>query len=210
MSASNLMRRLLLAGAVLAAGAGATLFWQHGQREANAVEPPIDDVCVVPPATRPSAHAYDPASGRGIHEARPIPADARCAVCGMYPARFPRWAAQLIFADGTAHFFDSPVDLFMFLADPRRFGSTRDAGEGAARYVANFDDGRWLDARTASFVLGSSIRGPMRGPDLPAFADAAAAQAFIARHGGRLLHFDEVDLAVVDGLRSANHAHHTH
>lgn len=210
MSASNPMRRLLLAGAVLAAGAGATLFWQHGQREANAVEPPIDDICVVPPTTRPSAQAYDPASGRGIHEARPIPTDARCAVCGMYPARFPRWAAQLIFADGTAHFFDSPVDLFIFLADPRRFGSTRDAGEGAARYVANFDDGRWLDARTASFVLGSSIRGPMRGPDLPAFADAAAAQAFIARHGGRLLHFDEVDLAVVDGLRSANHAHHTH
>ena len=210
MSARDPMRRLLLAGAVLAAGAGAALFWQHGQRTANAFEPSIDDVCVVPPAPRPSAHPYDPTSGRGIHEARPIPSDARCAVCGMYPARFPRWAAQLIFADGAAHFFDSPVDLFIFLADPRRFGSTRDAGEGAALYVTDFGDGRWLDARTARFVLGSRIRGPMRGPDLPAFADAAAAQAFIAEHGGRALRFDEVEPAVVDGLRSANHAHHTH
>ena len=84
--------------------------------------------------------------------ARPIPTDARCPVCGMYPARFPRWAAQIIFKDGAAHFFDSPVDLFMFLDKPARFGTERNVADAAAIYVADFRSGTWLAAREAVFV----------------------------------------------------------
>ncbi len=122
-----------------------------------------------------------------MYDARPIPADARCPVCGMYPARFPSWAAQIIFKDGAAHFFDSPVDLFMFLDEPARFGADATATDAAAMYVADFRSGTWLDARQAVFVIDSGARGPMRGPDLPAFADIAAAQGFITEHGGRAL-----------------------
>ena len=128
----------------------------------------------------------------------------------MYPARFPRWAAQIVFEDGAAHFFDSPVDLFMFLDKPASFGSTRTAAEAAAMYVADFRNGTWLPARQAVFVRDSRARGPMRGPDLPAFADTAAAQAFIAEQGGRALAFEQVDASVVTSLRDANHAHHMH
>ena len=127
-----------------------------------------------------------------------------------YPARFPRWAAQIIFKDGAAHFFDSPVDLFMFLDKPARFGTERNVADAAAIYVADFRSGTWLAAREAVFVRDSRARGPMRGPDLPAFADETAAQAFIAEQGGRALHFDQVDAGVVAGLRDANHAQHMH
>ncbi|HRP25235.1 nitrous oxide reductase accessory protein NosL [Thauera sp.] len=203
-------RALLAGGAMLAAGLAGVLLWQHGARPTVAFEPPHEDICIVPPARVAAPHPYDPASGLAMHDARPVPADARCAVCGMYPARFPRWAAQIIFDDGAAHFFDSPVDLFLFLAEPARFDATHRADDAAALYVADFRSGRWLDAREAVFVIDAGIRGPMRGPDLPAFADIAAAEAFIAEQGGRRLRFGDIEPATVAGLRDANHRHHTH
>ncbi|MDI3515339.1 MAG: copper chaperone NosL [Rhodocyclaceae bacterium] len=210
MSAGTLRRRLLLAGAAGSLAAGSALLWHHATGGGKTFAPPAEDVCVVNPARVTAPHAFDPASGLGIHDARPIPADARCPVCGMYPARFPRWAAQIIFTDGAAHFFDSPVDLFMFLDDPARFGSARAPTDAAAIYVADFRSGAWLPARQAVFVRDSQTRGPMRGPDLPAFADAAAAQAFIAEQGGQSLSFAQIDAGVVSGLRDANHARHMH
>ncbi|MFP5401345.1 MAG: nitrous oxide reductase accessory protein NosL [Gammaproteobacteria bacterium] len=203
-------RRLLLAGAASALAAGSALFLDYGSQPGLGFEPPAEDVCIVAPARVTEPHAYDPASGLGIHDARPIPADARCPICGMYPARFPRWAAQLIFKDGATHFFDSPVDLFMYLETPERFGSERKPADVATIYVADFRSGAWLPARQAVFVRDSRARGPMRGPDLPAFADAAAAQAFIAEQGGRALSFAQIDASVVGGLRDANHAQHMH
>ncbi len=128
----------------------------------------------------------------------------------MYPARFPKWAAQIIFKDGSAHFFDSPVDLFMFVEDSARFDATHKAEDAAALYVADHRSGAWLDARQAVFVIDSGARGPMRGPDLPAFANLAAAQAFVTAHGGRTLGFVDVDRSVMSGLRSSTHTGHTH
>ena len=209
-SAHGMKRRLVLAAALASAGVGGVLLWLHETRPAGAFEPPAEDICIVAPTRVSQPHPYDPASGLGLLEARPVPPDARCPVCGMYPARFPRWAAQIIFADGATHFFDSPVDLFMFLAEPARFDSARSGADAAALHVADFDSGRWLDARRAVFVLGAKVRGPMRGPDLPAFADTTAAAAFAAANGGRTLHFAEIDPAIVSKLRDANHRHHTH
>ncbi|ATE58585.1 nitrous oxide reductase accessory protein NosL [Thauera sinica] len=202
---------LLINAAAASALLAAALLWQHATRpHADAFEPPETDVCIVPATRTNAVHPYDPASGLGIHDARPIPADARCAVCGMYPSRFPRWAAQLILDDGGALFFDSPVDLFLFLAEPERFGAARDAARAAALYVSDHAGRGWVDARQAVFVTGSAARGPMRGPDLPAFADEAGAAAFVAEHGGRTVRFDGIDPPLLASLRDQNHARHTH
>ncbi|ENO83418.1 nitrous oxide reductase accessory protein NosL [Thauera linaloolentis] len=203
--------RLLLGSATLCMMAAGTLFWQY-TANGRSVEfvPPDEDICIVPPARVSPAHPYDPASGLGMYDVRPIPVDARCPVCGMYPARFPKWASQIIFTDGSAHFFDSPVDLFTFLDEPVRFDTHHTAEDAAAMYVADHRDGTWLDARQAVFVIGSRIRGPMRGPDLPAFADHAAAEAFIAEYGGRALAFGELGHSATSGLRDAAHAGHMH
>ncbi len=205
-------RRRLLLGASLACVAGAgTLFWQYASRRpALAFEPPAEDICIVPPIRTVAAVPYDPGAGLAMLAPRPVPAEARCPVCGMYPARFPRWAAQVIFADGAAHFFDSPVDLFLFLADPARYDETYEAGDVRALHVADFGGKGWTEAGAAHYVIGSAARGPMRSPDLPAFADATDAAAHVARHGGRLLRFAEVDSAVLDGLRQTTHAGHGH
>ena len=88
----------------------------------------------------------------------------------MYPARFPRWAAQIVFEDGAAHFFDSPVDLFMFLDKPASFGSTRTAAEAAAMPSPTSATAPGFRS-PGVFVRDSRGARPMRGPDLPAFAD---------------------------------------
>lgn len=210
MTAQHNTRRVLLGTATICIVAAGGLFLQHALKPSIDFYPPDEDICIVPPQRVSLAHPWNPDSRLGRHDARPIPADARCPVCGMYPARYPQWAAQLIFEDGSAYFFDSPVDLYMFLDDPVRFDPDHAAKTVAAIYVADFRGSGWLDAQRASFVIGSAARGPMRGPDLPAFADGTAANAFIAENGGRMLTHAEIDAATVAKLRDANHADHTH
>lgn len=200
-------RRALLAGGL---GALATLgfggAWAVRRAQRMPAGAPPDDVCIVAPPT-----PYDSASGLAPTQPRPLPAGARCPVCGMFPARAPEWAAQLIFADGDAHFFDSPLSLFMYLQDMGRYSPGRDAAQVAALYVTDAGDGtaaRWTDARAAFYVHGSDAQGPMRAGNLPAFATREAAQAFAARRGGTVLAFGAVDAALVATLAGPGRHRH--
>ncbi|WP_324781074.1 nitrous oxide reductase accessory protein NosL [Thiobacillus sedimenti] len=162
-----------------------------------------NDLCIVAPAT-----PYDPASGLPMIAPRPIPAGARCPVCGMYPARHPHWSAQVIFRDGAVHYFDSPIDLFVFLQRVDHYDRRYTRGDVIARYVRDVESGQWIDAPAAFFVQGSEARGPMRTADLPAFASRDAAAAFARRHGGAVVAAAQITPAVLQGLyRGAPHQH---
>ncbi len=168
------------------------------------------DVCIVAPPT-----PYDPASGLPPTAARAVPPDVRCPVCGMFPARSPQWAAQIIFSNGDAQYFDSPLSLFMYLQDVARYSPGRSSGQIAAHYVTDASappDGKrtpWVDALSAYYVHGSSAKGPMRAGNLPAFATRAAADAFAERRGGVVLAFGAIDAALVAELASGGgHSHH--
>ena len=161
------------------------------------------DVCVVAPPT-----PYNPASGLPLQAARPVPADVRCPVCGMYPSRSPDWAAQVIFANGDAQFFDSPLSLFMYLGDVARYSPGRSAGEIVAHYVTDVPSRRWVDARSAFYVTGSTAKGPMRAGNLPAFASQEKAREFAAQRGGKVLAYAGVDAELVAQLGGQGvHAH---
>ena len=205
-------RRRALAIGVLAAlgGLAASAPWSvPALRQVLSGDAPValePDVCIVAPPT-----PYDPASGLAPTAARAVPADARCPVCGMFPARSPQWAAQVIFSNGDAQFFDSPLSLFQYLHDMARYGAGRQAQQIVAQYVTDAGspplspDGmapksRWIDARTAFYVHGSSAKGPMRAGNLPAFASREAAQAFAASRGGVVLAFDGVDAPLIARL----------
>lgn len=161
---------------------------------------PPTDICLVAPPT-----PFDAGAGLGLLAPRSVPAEARCPVCGMYPARSRDWAAQVIFKDnGDTQFFDSPLSLLVYLQDVGRYTRGRSAAEIGAVYVSNSAsnaaDGSWIKAETAIYVQGSSALGPMRAGNLPAFADAEAAQAFADRRGGRLLRFEQIDAQLLAGL----------
>ncbi|WP_298212495.1 nitrous oxide reductase accessory protein NosL [Acidovorax sp.] len=199
-------RRAALTALVL--GAAGLAAWQWPQQPDSpgnaALEGVGDDVCVVAPAT-----PYDPASGLPLAAAREVPADARCPVCGMYPARARGWAAQVIFAEGDAHFFDSPLSLMLYLGNVAHYTRGRTAEDIVARYVTDTNTGAWLDALQAVYVSGSSAMGPMRAGNLPAFADMAAAQQFAQQRGGVALAFGAIDAPLLQALAPNLRADHS-
>ncbi len=50
----------------------------------------------------------------------------------------------------------------------------------------------WIEAARAIYVIVSDRRGGMGAPEAVPFGDANQAEAFIARHGGRTVRFDEM------------------
>ena len=193
----RITRRTALSGLLLG-GTAAWAAWHWPQRASERPAPADigEDVCIVAPAT-----PYDPASGLAPQAPREVPATARCPVCGMYPARARAWAAQVIFADGDAHFFDSPLSLMLYLREVGRYTRGRSAEAIVARYVSDTNrPGQWLDAQRAVYVAGSSALGPMRAGNLPAFADQASAQRFAAQRGGRAVAFDEIGTGLLQSL----------
>ena len=176
---------------------------QATQQHAAAQIGTQDDLCIYAPAT-----PYDRASGHALTAARKVPSDARCPVCGMYPARSPDWAAQVIFSNGDAHFFDSPLSMFQYLQDVGRYSQGRTAADIVAMYVTDAEVGGWIAAQGATYVSGSSALGPMRAGNLPPFATPQAAARFAERRGGRTWAFAEIDEAVVrDVAPPAAHRH---
>lgn len=200
-------RAALAALLVLGTGAAAGAAWQwrrgDGTAPFTALAGPGDDVCIVAPPT-----PYDPASGQPLAAARDVPTDARCPVCGMYPARARAWAAQVIFSDGDAFFFDSPLSLMLYLGNVAHYTRGRTADSLVGRYVTDTDTGRWLHAQEAVYVAGSSAMGPMRAGNLPAFASTGAAQQFVQQRGGRALAFNAIDAALLRGLAPNLRADH--
>lgn len=195
---------LLFAGGVaLLIASGAALLLPTGSDTVRDADPFMDEMCVVAPVT-----PYDPASGLEILEPRAVPAGARCPVCGMYPARFPQWAAQVVFADGNAQFFDSPVNLFVFLGNVPRYNVSYTAADVAASYVTDYGTGLWVDAGQAFYVTGSDVPGPMRAGNLPAFATRSDAQAFAAGRGGEVLTREGIGAEVLRPLTHDRHHHH--
>lgn len=195
-------RRHWLVGTALALSAGGLLAVVMRSRTGSMSDLP-DEFCIVAPLV-----PHDPATGLSLLAARPVPDDARCPVCGMFAARYPRWAAQGIFDDGATQFFDSPAHLFLYLQRLDRYQRGRRAEDLLAFYVADHRSGKWLPLEQAVFVHGSRARGPMRTEDLPAFADTEAAQVFIADAGGAAARSAELRLALPAALRAqAPHRH---
>lgn len=192
-----------LAVAVSALAVAAAQLLPRDPKPAPNVDHVANDLCIVAPAT-----PYDPASGLDLLDPRPIPAEARCPVCGMYPARNPRWAAQVIFKDGAAHFFDSPADLLAFLQNVERRDRNYGGGDVAMTFVTDFESGQWTEAGHAFFVHGSTLVGPMRDADLPAFASRKAADALAAERGGKVLRFAEFTPEIIQSL--SRNLHHRH
>ncbi|MFO1265109.1 MAG: nitrous oxide reductase accessory protein NosL [Rhodoferax sp.] len=205
--ASAKVRQFLLVLAVglvaLVWGGARLALWNGWLGQPNQV-PVTGDVCIVAPPT-----PYDPSLGLPLLAARPIPADARCPVCGMYPARASDWAAQVIFENGDAQFFDSPLSLFMYVQNVERYSPGRSVAQIRARYVTDGSSKRWIAAETAWYVHGSNALGPMRAGNLPAFSSQEDALQFTRQRGGHVLKFTDVGRDLIEPLAGrARHADH--
>ena len=123
-----------------------------------------------------------------------------CPVCGMFPIKYPDWVATVLYKDGHAHHFDGAKDLFKYLLDMARYagGHTHEdiAGIGVTGYYAT----EMIDARTAFYVIGSDVLGPM-GHELVPHPDMYDAREFMKDHKGRrILTYDEITMDMLRGL----------
>jgi nitrous oxide reductase accessory protein NosL len=125
----------------------------------------------------------------------------KCPVCGMFVTRYPDWTATAVFRDGIVVFFDGPKDLFIYLADLKRYDSRHSRDDIKALSVMDYYAVNPINGFAAFYVIGSDVHGPM-GAELVPFQDPADAREFLKDHQGkRLLRFKEVTPDVLETLR---------
>lgn len=135
----------------------------------------------------------------GADPPRPGPRD-KCPVCGMFVAKYPDWVGYAELADGTRLVFDGAKDLFKFVLDPGKWLPSRTRRDVKAVTVTDYYALAPVEARSALFVIGADVYGPM-GRELVPFAKRADAEEFLKdHHGTRILTFDEITPDVVRAL----------
>jgi copper chaperone NosL len=124
--------------------------------------------------------------------------DTACALDGMLLRDYPGPKAQIHYGEAPPEFFCDTVEMFAMVLNPeqaRRVEAVYTQDMGRADW--NNPRGNWIDAKTAFYVEGSSLKGSM-GPTFAAFARQADAEAFARKNGGRVLKFSDVTPQMAD------------
>ena len=129
-----------------------------------------------------------------------VPEKAKCPVCCMFVSKYPDWTATARLKDGTTQYFDGPKDLFTFYLDPAGFTAGKRQADIAALAVREYYSLEPIDPRSAFFVVGSDVYGPM-GSELIPFKTEKDAASFKADHKGkRIVRFNEITKQVIKTL----------
>ena len=132
-----------------------------------------------------------------------------CHVCGMIITELPGAKAQAVESRSTAvRKFCSTQDMLSWWLQPENQNLKAElyVHDVAQTPWENPKDEHLIDARSAWYVAGSSLQGAM-GPSLVSFGSREAAELLAASKGGRVLSWDQLDLAVLQELASAGHEH---
>lgn len=123
----------------------------------------------------------------------------RCPVCGMFVTKFPDWITQVRLTNGTIKYFDGVKDLLAFTLNPASFGMPGQTAQEI--WVKDYYTLAWIDGRTARYVVGSDVYGPMGHEFIP-FTSAAAAENFRKDHKGtKVMRFEEITETLVQSMR---------
>jgi nitrous oxide reductase accessory protein NosL len=118
--------------------------------------------------------------------------DDRCAVCGMFVAKYKAWVAQIIFSDSSYAAFDGPKDMFKYYLNLTKYTPSKKPSDISAIYVTEYYSAKLMDARKMFFVMGSNVPGPM-GDELIPVASEEKAKEFLKDHRGKeILKFQEI------------------
>lgn len=121
-----------------------------------------------------------------------ISPEDRCPMCGMFPAKRPKFAAAMVLSDGRTFYFCANGCLLRTWRDADRHLNVP-ADAIRRMVVLEFFSGEPLDAHDAWWVAGSDVIGPM-GPALVALRTPRDVERFQARHGGEtVFQLDQVD-----------------
>jgi nitrous oxide reductase accessory protein NosL len=124
----------------------------------------------------------------------------KCPVCGMFVAKYPEWTASLTFKDGRSEFFDGAKDLLRYYHGLIRYAPGRQQADIREMRVKDYYSQVSIDARSAWYVVGGDVLGPMGREAVP-FGKQADARTFLADHHGRkVLRFADMTPEILKGL----------
>jgi len=124
----------------------------------------------------------------------------RCPVCGMFVYKYPKWVAQIVFKDGASYFYDGAKDMYKHYFDVAKYTPGKAQSDITHLYVTDYYEVELIDAKTAYYVLGSNVLGPM-GHELLPFKDQESAQEFLEDHKGKsIVRFAQITLPLVMSL----------
>jgi copper chaperone NosL len=134
-----------------------------------------------------------------------IESHKKCPLCGMYPARYPKFNCQIVFNDGSYEAFDSSIGLLVYLHFPDKTGIKLKPVAGI--YFKDYLKEGWLEADKAYFVTGSEIRGPMGIQFLPVDSQQAANNIKKQAHGKDVVHYKMIDRQYLVDAAEAGQLH---
>lgn len=137
-------------------------------------------------------------SAKGLH----VKEDEKCPVCGMFVSKYPRWAARLRYQEADKKVdlaFDGVKDLLKFYQNPAKWGAyTQQKYDALTILVTDYYTQEVIDAKSAFYVMGSDVYGPM-GKEFIPFSTLKAAQTFKHDHKGKhILEFSKITQAHIE------------
>jgi copper chaperone NosL len=124
----------------------------------------------------------------------------RCPVCGMFVYKYPKWVARVVLKSGEYYFYDGAKDMFKHIFDTAKYTTGKSAKDMASMVVTDYYATELIDAKTAFYVIGSDVLGPM-GHELLPFKDEESAKEFMEdHHGNKILRFQDVTMETINAL----------
>jgi len=125
----------------------------------------------------------------------------KCPVCGMFVAKYPNWTAATTTKDGMIFYFDGPKDMFAHYFAVARYTPGKKQSDISGLAVKEYYSLKMIDAKSAFFVIGSDVYGPM-GAELVPFASQQDASSFLQDHKGqKILRFGEITPQLLNSLK---------
>ena len=122
--------------------------------------------------------------------------DAIGALCGMNVMEHEGPKGQILLESNPAPiWFSSARDTIAFTMlpeEPKDILAIYVSDMGKAENWKNPGTKNWADARQALFVIGSDMRGGMGMDEAIPFSAKEAAESFVAKHGGRIVSFNDI------------------
>ena len=129
-----------------------------------------------------------------------VPEDAKCPVCGMFVAKYPKWSAMMQY-DGKVYYFDGVKDMMKYYIFDGDF--PYDRTHITKMMVSDYYTIEAIPAKEAFYVLDADVYGPM-GHELIPFKNEKSAKTFLEEHHGKkIVRFNEITgkmLMRLDGI----------
>ena len=126
-----------------------------------------------------------------------VPQDAKCPVCGMFVAKYPKWSAMMQH-DGKVYYFDGVKDMMKYYIFDGDF--PYDRTHIGKMMVSDYYTIEAVPAKEAFYVLDADVYGPM-GHELIPFKSQESAKTFMEEHHGKkIVRFEEITDTMVMAL----------